>query len=242
MKIIPAVDLIDGRVARLFQGDPNKAKFYNHLGDPVAIAKKWEAEGADAIHIVDLDGAFNRGSNLEAIAKIINTVNVPVQVGGGIRSREAAETLLSMGADYIVIGTLAFQKPEILGELIGKFGERIIIALDHADGKVMIKGWTLQTDVKVEVALERFLRMGVRSFLLTAIRRDGTLQGADLETLRQVCKSSEAKVMVAGGVKNLLDIYALKKCGVYGVIIGKALYEGILTLKEVIKAAREAEY
>ncbi|MEM0312929.1 MAG: 1-(5-phosphoribosyl)-5-[(5-phosphoribosylamino)methylideneamino]imidazole-4-carboxamide isomerase [Candidatus Bathyarchaeia archaeon] len=238
MKIIPAVDLINGKVARLFQGDPNKAKFYNHLGDPVAIAKKWEAEGADAIHIVDLDGAFNRGSNLETIAQIINMVNVPVQVGGGIRSREKAEALLSMGADYIVIGTLAFHKPEILGELAGKFGERVIVALDHTDGKVMIKGWTLQTDVKVEMALERFLRMGVRSFLLTAIRRDGTLQGADLETLRQVCKNSEAKVMVAGGVKSLIDIYALKKCGVYGVIIGKALYEGILTLKEIIKAAR----
>lgn len=240
MKVIPAVDLMNGKVTRLLQGDPKKAKFYDYLGDPVAIAKKWEAEGADAIHVVDLDRAFNKGSNIEAIAKIINVVNVPVQVGGGIRSKEAAEALLNMGADYVIMGTLAFKKPEVLGELIGKFGERVIVALDYVDGKVMIEGWTLQTHAKIEMALERFLRIGVRNFLLTSIRRDGTLQGVDFDTLRQVCKNSKVKVMAAGGVKSIRDIYMLKECGIYGVVIGKALYEGTLTLEEAVKAAREA--
>lgn len=240
MKIIPAVDLMNGKVVRLFQGDPKKAKAYDYLGEPVTIAKKWEEEGADALHIVDLDAAFDKGNNLTTISKIIKAVDLPVQVGGGIRSLEKAETLLNMGADYVILGTLAFSKPEILKKLMEKFGNHVIVALDHANGKIMVEGWKKPAGMEVKEALTRFLELNVNTFLLTSIRRDGTLEGADSEILSQACTYKNARIIAAGGVGSLKDLAALKRIGVYGVVIGKALYEGAFTLKEALKAATEA--
>ncbi len=240
MKVIPAVDLMNGKVVRLFQGDPQKAKAYDYLGEPVAVAKKWEEEGADAIHIVDLDAAFGKGDNLSTVSEIIKAVNLPVQVGGGIRSLEKAETLLGIGADYVILGTLAFNKPEILEKLVEKFGNRVIVALDHVNGKVMVEGWRKSAEIRVKEALAKFLELQVNTFLLTSISKDGTLEGIDAETLSQACKFKDARILAAGGVGSLKDLAVLKKIGVYGVVIGKALYEGTFTLKEALKVAREA--
>lgn len=240
MKIIPAVDLMNGKVVRLFQGDPKKAKVYDYLGEPVAIAKKWEEEGADALHIVDLDAAFDKGDNLATISKIIKAVSLPVQVGGGIRSLEKAETLLSIGADYVVLGTLAFSKPEVLKKLREKFGDRVIVALDHASGRIMVEGWKKPANVGVKEALSKFLGIHVKTFLLTSISRDGTLKGVDADVLSQACAYKDARIIAAGGVGSLQDLSVLKRIGVYGVVIGKALYEGFFTLKEALKVTREA--
>lgn len=239
MNIIPAVDLMNGKVVRLFQGDPQKAKAYDYLREPVAVAKKWEEEGADALHIVDLDAAFDKGNNLKTISTIIKAVNLPIQVGGGIRSLEKAETLLSIGADYVVIGTLAFSKSEILKELMEKFGDRVIVALDHANGRIMVEGWKKPTEIEVKEALAKFLEFQVRTFLLTSISKDGTLEGVDSEILSQACAYKNARIIAAGGVGSLKDLAVLKRIGVYGVVIGKALYEGFFTLKDALKVARE---
>lgn len=238
MKIIPAVDLMNGKVVRLLKGDPKTAKAYDYLGDPVSIAKKWEKEGADALHIVDLDAAFSSGNNLAIVQKIVDAVNLPVQVGGGIRSIERAETLLAMGADYVVLGTVAFNKFEVLEKLGKKFGDRVIVALDHANGMVMVEGWKASVGLGAREALEKFLALKVKTFLLTSIVKDGTLKGVDSEVLSQACAYKNARIIAAGGVGGLEDLAILKKIGVYGVVIGKALYEGSFTLKEALKVAK----
>lgn len=240
MKIFPAIDLMEGKVVRLFQGDPKTAKKYDYLGEPVAIAKKWEEEGADALHIIDLDAAFNKGNNLATISKIVEAVKLPVHVGGGIRSLEAAENLLNIGVRYVMLGTLAFRKPEAAANLRKKFGDRVIVALDHRNGKVMIEGWKTPAGLEVKDALERFLGLQVKTFLLTSISRDGTLEGIDVDVLSQACAYKEARIIAAGGIGSLKDLAVLKRIGVYGVVIGKALYEGMFTLKEALKIAKEA--
>jgi phosphoribosylformimino-5-aminoimidazole carboxamide ribotide isomerase len=239
MKIFPAIDLMEGKVVRLFQGDPKTAKRYDFLGEPVAIAKMWEEEGADAIHIIDLDAAFNRGNNLATISNIVKAVKLPVHVGGGVRSLEAAEKLLNIGVKYIMLGTLAFRKPEVVVNLRKKFGDRIIVALDHRNGKVMVEGWKTSAGLEVKDALERFLELQVKTFLLTSISRDGTLKGVDVDALSKACAYKEAQIIAAGGVGSLKDLAVLKRIGVYGVVIGKALYEGMFTLKEALKIAKE---
>ena len=241
MKIIPAVDLMRGKVVRLFQGKLETAKTYDYLGEPVSIAKKWEDEGVDALHIIDLDAAFGMGNNMETIYKIINVVNIPVQVGGGIRDLKTAEAFLSGGAEYVILGTLAFSRPKTLEELKNKFGDRVIVALDHVKGIVMVKGWKIPTEFSVKEALEKFLQLQVSIFLLTSITMDGTLKGVDTDILSQACGYKNARIIAAGGVGSLKDISALRTIGVYGVIIGKALYEDAFTLKEALKVAREAD-
>ncbi|MCS7114696.1 MAG: 1-(5-phosphoribosyl)-5-[(5-phosphoribosylamino)methylideneamino]imidazole-4-carboxamide isomerase [Nitrososphaerota archaeon] len=239
MKVFPAIDLMEGKVVRLCQGDPKTAKKYDYLGEPVTMAKKWEREGADALHIIDLDAAFNKGNNLVTISNIVDAVKLPVHVGGGIRSIETAENLLNIGVKYIMLGTLAFKKPEVIVDLVERFGDRIIIALDHRDTKIMVEGWKTSVEIEVKDALKRFLELQVKTFLLTSVSRDGTLGGVDVDVLSQACAYKEARIIAAGGVGSLKDLAVLKRIGVYGVVIGKALYEGLFTLKEALKVARE---
>lgn len=241
MKIFPAIDLMEGKVVRLFQGDPRTAKSYDYLGEPIAIAKKWEREGADALHIIDLDAAFNRGNNFATISNIVETVKLPVHVGGGIRNIKTAESLLNIGVKYVILGTLAFSQPEVVVNLRQKFGDCIIIALDHMNGKVMIDGWKISARLEVKDALKKFLELQVKTFLLTSISKDGTLEGVDVDVLNYACAYKEARIIAAGGVGSLKDLAVLKRMGVYGVVIGKALYEGMFTLKEALKVAMEED-
>ena len=239
MKIISAVDLMEGKVVRLIQGDPRALKAYGHLGDPVTVAKRWEEYGADAIHVIDLDAALERGSNLDVIRKIAEGVRIPVQVGGGIRTLEAAQNLLRAGINRIIVGSLAFREPQALKELLEEFGyDRVAVALDHRNGEVMVRGWRASAKLEVGEAMERFLSLGVNLFLITSITRDGTLQGPDYSLLAEVCKRSGARIMAAGGVGSLEDLIVLKRIGVWGVVIGKALYEGVLDLREAIRVTK----
>jgi len=239
MEIIPAVDLMDGKVVRLVRGDPRTLKAYEHFGDPITVAKRWERQGADAIHIIDLDAALDRGNNLKTIEKIARAVNKPVQVGGGIRSLETAQRLLKTGIDRIILGSLAFKETHTLATLLKDYGpERIVVALDHSDDEVMIRGWRATTKLSVDEALASFLGFKVELFLVTSIARDGTLMGPDYSTLAKVCNHPGIDVFAAGGIGSLEDLAALRRTGVRGVVIGKALYEGLFSLKEALEVAR----
>lgn len=237
MLVIPSIDLMDGKVVRLLRGDPRQARFYDDIGDPVTIAKTWESMGAQLIHVVDLDAALGRGDNVRIMKEIISAVKIPIQVGGGIRSIERARQLISLGAGRIVIGSLAFKDVNALEALLDEVGpERIVVALDHSMGIVMIDGWRENTGMRLREAAKMFIDMGVSFLLITSIQRDGSLTGPDIENLRKVLDLN-ARVMASGGIRCLEDIMALKELGVYGVIVGRALYEGRLDLREALRIA-----
>ena len=238
MEIIPAVDIMKGRVVRLVRGDPKQLRSYSKLGDPVSVAKRWEAEGAKFIHVVDLDAALGTERNLEVIESIVRSVEASVQVGGGIRSLEIARKLLLMGVKRVILGSLAFSDPHLVESLLREFGEKkVIVALDHKDDVVMVKGWKTSTKISVDVAAEKFRELGVKIFLVTSIARDGALLGPDIEILSRLCRRG-LKVIAAGGVSSIRDILDLKQVGVHGVVIGRALYEGRLSLREALRAVR----
>jgi phosphoribosylformimino-5-aminoimidazole carboxamide ribotide isomerase len=231
---------MDGKIVRLTHGDPETAKVYNQFGGPVETAKKWKAEGAGKLHIIDLDAALGTGDNLSVIAEIVGNVDLPIQVGGGIRKVEAAEKLLKLGARQVILGALAFSDPEAVTQIQREFGaESVIVALDNKDGKIMVAGWKTATGMGMKEALEKFAALGVKAFLVTSITRDGTLSGPDLDTLREACQYAGVAIIAAGGIGGLEDLRALKRVGVAGAVIGKTLYEGRFTLKEALETIGE---
>ncbi len=239
MEVIPAVDIMKGRVVRLVRGEPVSVKSYESLGDPVSIAKKWKAEGAQTVHIVDLDAALSFGNNATVIKEVVSSAKVLTQVGGGIRSLEAARAFLDMGVERVVLGSLAFSDQSTVRTLLNEYGEnRIMVALDHLNGAVMVKGWTSSTNMAVDKAMSIFSGIGARFFLATSVERDGTMTGPDLDTLKRLSLLN-AGVMAAGGIRNIEDILALKHLGLLGVVIGKALYEGQISLKEALKITKK---
>ncbi|MGB9842038.1 MAG: 1-(5-phosphoribosyl)-5-[(5-phosphoribosylamino)methylideneamino]imidazole-4-carboxamide isomerase [Candidatus Bathyarchaeales archaeon] len=241
MQLIPAIDLMNGKIVRLTRGDPKTAKMYDQFGGPVETARKWQADGAGKLHIIDLDAAFGTGDNLAVIAEIVKNVDLPIQVGGGIRTVDAARRLLRLGISQVILGALAFSDPAAITQIQREFGaEAVIVALDNKGGKIMVEGWRTETSMHMKAALEKFTTLGVRTFLITSITKDGTLSGPDLETLREACKHPNVEVIAAGGIGGLNDLIALKRIGVAGVVIGKALYEGRFTLKEALKSIGEA--
>jgi len=235
MDVIPAVDLMGGKVVRLVRGDPALATSYERLGDPVSVAKMWEAGGARFVHVVDLDAALGSGSNLEVVEAIARAVEVPLQVGGGIRSLEAARRIFSVGVKRAVLGSVAFSSPSVVNEILEEFGcSRVVIALDNLGGQVMVRGWKASTKVSVPQAVKRFSEMGIKLFLVTSVARDGTLSGPDLDVLSQL-RRKEFEVIAAGGIGRLKDLVALKKAGASAVVVGKALYEGKFSLSEALR-------
>jgi phosphoribosylformimino-5-aminoimidazole carboxamide ribotide isomerase len=237
MKLIPAIDLMDGKIVRLTRGEAKTAKTYeNKFGTPIEAAKRWRDEGAGKLHIIDLDAAFGNGNNHEVIAEIAKNISLPIQVGGGIRSFEIAEKLFKTGISQVILGALAFSDPSAIGKIQQRFGaESVIVALDNKDGKIMVEGWKTATAMTVQEALEKYSTLGVERFLITSIAQDGMLSGPDLKTLSQAVKFPNAKVIAAGGIGSINDLAALKRVGVEGAVIGKALYEGRFTLKEAIE-------
>ena len=237
MKVIPAIDLMNGKVVRLSRGDPATAKFYDQWGMPVQVAMKWKSEGASRLHIIDLDAAFSTGDNTAVVADVVKASGLPIQVGGGIRTVSAAEKLLTLGVNYVILGALAFSNPEVIPQIQKKFGSNsVIVALDNKYGKVMVEGWKTETAFTMVQALEKFIEHGVRSFLITSISQDGMLQGPDFGTLYQAATYPDAvEIIAAGGIGTLNDLVALKNVGVEGVVVGKALYESRFTLKEAIE-------
>ncbi len=236
MQLIPAIDLMNGKIVRLTHGDPKTAKVYSQFGGPVETAKKWQAEGATKLHIIDLDAALGMGNNLSVIAEISESTRFPIQVGGGIRSIEAVEKLLGLGVSQVILGALAFSDPQAVAQIQQSVGTKfVIVALDNKDGKIMIEGWKTVATLGMKEALDKFVTLGVETFLVTSITKDGTLSGPDLNTLREACQYPDVEVIAAGGIGGLNDLMALKRLGIKGAVIGKALYEGRFTLKEAIK-------
>lgn len=230
MKIIPAIDLMDGKVVRLLKGNPKQKTVYSD--DPLLIAKKWESAGADIIHLVDLDATLNQGSNLQLIKEIVKEISIPVQVAGGLRDDSKISDVLKF-ASKIVVGTLAFTNKQILKKLAEKFNtNQIIISVDHINGIIVVNGWQKSTGVQLLDGIKDFVRMGFSEFLLTNVNRDGTMIGPDLDFLKKACSINGAKVIASGGISNLDDISQVKKINAYGVILGKALYENKISIEE----------
>ena len=231
VKVIPAIDIMDNKVVRLVKGDPKNKTVYS--SDPVCMARKWEKAGADMLHVVDLDATLGTGSNLQTIQKIAESVSIPIEAAGGLRTREIIEDALRFSSK-VVIGTLAFKNKKILEEVSQKFGkERIVISADQLNGKIVISGWTESTGIELNEGIESFVRLGYSQFLITTVERDGTLHGPDLDSLQKSCNIKNVNVIASGGISNLQDIVNVKKCGASGVILGKALYDGKISIEEV---------
>ena len=235
MKVIPAIDLMNGQVVRLYKGDPKQKTIYSD--NPVEVAKQWEINGADMLHLVDLDATLGIGSNLSTIKKIIEQISIPIQVAGGLRD-ESIINDVSKICSRIVLGTLAFKDKDTLKKLLSNLGsEKIVISVDHIDGKIVIHGWQKQTNIKLIDSMEEFLSMGFSEFLLTNVSCDGTLQGPDLEFLSQACKLDNAHVIASGGISNIKDVQDVKEKNAFGVILGKALYEKKISIQEAKQVA-----
>jgi len=255
MKVIPAIDLMKGKVVRLSRGDSKTAKVYDQFGGPVETARRWRDDGAGKLHIIDLDASFETGNNHAVIREIATNIALPIQVGGGIRRFEIAAKLFKMGISQVILGTLAFSNEAAIGRIQKHFGaESVIVALDNKDGKIMVGAWKklgkhivqkkkhflLPPSLTVNDALEKFTALGVGRFLITSIAQDGMLSGPDLDTLREASKYPDVEIIAAGGIGSLNDLVALKNVGVEGAVVGKALYEGRFTLKEAIETVEES--
>jgi phosphoribosylformimino-5-aminoimidazole carboxamide ribotide isomerase len=237
LQLIPAIDLMDGKIVRLSRGEAKTAKSYQEqFGTPLEAAKRWHDEGAGKLHIIDLDAAFGNGNNHQVISQIASNIKLPIQVGGGIRSFETAAGLFKTGISQVILGALAFSDESAIGKIQKRFGaDSVIVALDNKDGKIMVEGWKTATGLGMDEALKKFTALGVETFLITSIAQDGMLSGPDLKTLREAVKFPNTKIIAAGGTGSINDLTALKQIGVDGAVIGKALYEGRFTLKEAIK-------
>ena len=230
MKIIPAIDLMEGKVVRLYKGDPNKKTIYSE--NPLEIAKKWESAGADMIHLVDLDATLGSGSNFDSLKNIVESVKIPVQVAGGFRSEKIIEDALKFAA-RVVIGTLAFKDKTALDGLLATYSnEKLVISVDHNDGLIVVNGWQETTKTPLIEAVNDFKKMGFSEYLSTSIVRDGTLQGPDLEPLKKINEIDGVNLIVSGGISNIGDVIKVKELNPFGVILGKALYENQITIEE----------
>jgi len=240
MLIIPAIDLKEGKCVRLEQGLMDKATIYSI--DPSTTAKHWEAEGAELLHVVDLDGAFaGAPRNFAAITAIRNAVKMPIEVGGGIRDMATIRKLVSIGIDRIILGTAAIQNPAIVEAACTVFPGKIIVGIDARDGLVAIKGWAEVTAVKAVDLARQMQAHGVIAIIYTDIKRDGMLSGPNIEATRTLAESLDIPVIASGGVSTIKDIQALidiRHPGVQGVVVGKSIYTGSLDLKQAIALSK----
>jgi len=232
MKVIPAIDIMCGSVVRLIRGNPaNKIVYSNNA---IEMAMKWKAAGADMLHVVDLDATLRTGvNNIEIITKLINDVNIPVEVAGGIRSIDTVNEMFSRNAAKVVLGTMAYKEPSSIRWLARKKADKIIISIDQYNGRIMIDGWKESSGSGVDEALKLFLEMGIKEFLLTSIDKDGTLAGPDIVTLSHACCFPGAKIIASGGISSLEDTIRVRTAGCTSVILGKALYDGKVSVEKV---------
>ncbi len=226
MRLYPAIDIRDGRCVRLSQGRFDKAKVYS--GTPADMAGLWVSKGASYLHLVDLDGALaGEPVNEEAVRKVLECVEVPVQLGGGIRSRETAERMLKLGVSRVIIGTRAAEDPGAVRELVREFGsERIVVGVDAKNGMVAVEGWETVSAIPALDLVMKMKEYGVRHIIYTDISRDGMLSGPNVEATRILTVKSGIDIIASGGVSCMEDLTALHQAGISGVVIGKALYEG----------------
>ncbi|WP_420464757.1 1-(5-phosphoribosyl)-5-[(5-phosphoribosylamino)methylideneamino]imidazole-4-carboxamide isomerase [Panacagrimonas sp.] len=239
MLLIPAIDLKNGECVRLRQGRMDDVTVFS--SDPVSMARRWADEGAERLHIVDLDGAVKgQPMNLRIVEQIAEAIEVPVQVGGGIRDEETVQRYLDAGVSYVIIGTKAVNTPHFLHDLCLEFPRHIIVGLDAKDGRVALNGWAKLTHHDVVEMAQHCERDGVEAIIYTDIGRDGMMAGFNVESTRKLAAAVNTPVIASGGVSSLEDIRRLKELeveGVAGAVIGRALYEGGLSLKDCLKAA-----
>ena len=240
MEIIPAIDLLGGACVRLHQGDYNQVTRFSD--DPVAQALSWQEQGATRLHLVDLDGAKSGDPvNDASVRAITAALTIPVQLGGGVRSVERAESLLACGLDRVILGTAAIENPALVGELANKYPNRIIVGIDARDGKVATRGWIEESNVEATTLAKELSQVGIAAIISTDIATDGTLAGPNLDALRSMAEASSVPVIASGGVgcmADLLALLALEPHGVSGVIVGRALYDGRVMLREGIEAVK----
>ena len=233
LTLLPAVDVADGQAVRLVQGAAGTETGY---GDPVEAALAWQRDGAEWVHLVDLDAAFGRGSNAHLLAEVVRQLDVKVELSGGIRDDESLRAALGTGAARVNIGTAALEQPEWCDRVVGEFGDRVAIGLDVRGRTLSARGWTRDGGDLFEV-LERLDKAGAARYVVTDITKDGTMRGPNLDLLREVCAHTPAPVIASGGVSTLDDLRALtglEADGVEGVITGKALYAGAFTVREAL--------
>jgi phosphoribosylformimino-5-aminoimidazole carboxamide ribotide isomerase len=238
MIILPAIDLLDGKVVRLREGRLEDKTVYSD--DPLAFARRWEEEGGNGLHIVDLNAAFTgEPRNIEMIKRLVGTLNIPVQVGGGIRSQEAAATFIKAGVSRVVIGTGAVDSPIFLENLVDRFGgERIAVSVDAKDGHVAVKGWTEITSIHALNFIRVVEKLGVGTIIFTDIATDGTMIGPNFAALEKILDSTHCQVISSGGVANLEHVKQLASMPrLYGTIIGRALFDGTIDLGEAVALA-----
>lgn len=239
--ILPAIDLHNGQSVRLYQGDYQQVTLINK--DPVIQAENIYATGVHQLHLVDLDGAKSgQVENYLIIKKIRQKFQGFLELGGGIRDQKTAKTYLDMGIDRVIIGSAALEDPDMVKELLQQYGaERIVIGVDGKDGKVAVNGWLEQSDVSMEQLIKEMINYGAKSFIVTDVKRDGTMEGPNLDLLMKLTqKLPQANIVASGGVRDLKDLHNLKALGIRDVIIGKALYEKTITLENIAEVERNA--
>ncbi|MDD2585620.1 MAG: 1-(5-phosphoribosyl)-5-[(5-phosphoribosylamino)methylideneamino]imidazole-4-carboxamide isomerase [Syntrophomonadaceae bacterium] len=241
MIIYPAIDLKEGQCVRLVQGKAENKTVYSDT--PAQVALSFQQQGAAWLHIVDLDGAFTGSPrNLEVISAIARAINMPFQVGGGLRTRDDVKRVLDVGAQRVIIGTRAVSSPEFIKQLLEEFGpERIIIGIDARDGMVAVEGWVTSSSLSALDFGKEMKSLGVKTTVFTDISRDGLLQGPNLDSTKEMAVQTGLDIIASGGfssIQNIMDLKPMESFGVTGAIIGKALYDGKLSLPEVLNAAQ----
>ena len=238
MILFPAIDLLGSKAVRLYKGDYDNVTVYS--SSPLDVAKSFKADGAEFLHVVDLDGARDgSNANFETIKKIISESGLKVEVGGGIRSEETVEKYLSAGAFRVILGTAAITEPDFLKKAVEKHGEKIAVGADIKDGFVAIKGWKEVSSKSCFDFFKDMSSIGVKTIICTDISKDGVLSGTNLELYRELSAKFNVDIVASGGVSSLDDIRALKSMNIYGAILGKALYAGMLSLRDAAAEVSE---
>ncbi|WP_303690580.1 1-(5-phosphoribosyl)-5-[(5-phosphoribosylamino)methylideneamino]imidazole-4-carboxamide isomerase [Megamonas hypermegale] len=241
MIIFPAIDIRGGKCVRLIKGDFNQETVFSDR--PEIMAKKWQDEGGKYLHLVDLDGALaGKSQNLATVEMILKTVDIPVELGGGIRTMENIETVLDMGVSRVILGSVAVKNPQLVKDACKKYGsERIVVGIDAKDGIVAVDGWGVSGNVEAKELAKKMALGGVKHIIYTDISRDGTLSGVNAQATAEIARYSDVKVVASGGVSSIEDIKLLKQYeadGIEGVIVGKSIYTGSLSLPEALKIAK----
>lgn len=238
-QIIPAIDIKDGRCVRLYQGDYERMTVF--ANDPVAMAQHWAALGAERLHVVDLDGAkVGRPSNAQIVFAIVRSVGIPVQLGGGLRDRPSVDAALNLGVDRVILGTAAIMSPELIGELVATYGERVAVAVDARMGWVAGHGWQETSQIQATELVKRMGDAGVRQVIYTDIIRDGTLQGPNVEALADLVALAGPSIVASGGVSSIDDLVRLAEAGACGAIVGQALYTNVIDLPMALQSLEQA--